>query len=554
MTAQKLDVSPLSVRKWRQLVYQRLIEIDSPRSLSIFMIMNNTDNGGGTDDEIVSLKTDPLHFTDSDSFMSFYEPTELVRKSTLLTLSTDPREVAIASFFESETKCAESNRRLRTVSPTWAVGEILHLAEQKIRSVLPELDHETLDLVLDHGGWGPGVTSSSKGEWLSEYNKIIAEPQCSPALYPMAQALIRECPLWSELGHSLKVIPGSRIAFVPKDAKTDRTIAIEPSINSFFQKGQAYIIRKALLKWGLDLRDQTKNQRLAYLGSKFGQLATIDLSAASDTISIGIVERLLPSEWVTFLGLTRSEQYSINGTDFRRFHKWSSMGNGYTFDLETLVFASLVKATLHFLDINNQWSVYGDDIIIDVRAYDLLAEVFDYCGFSVNQRKSFKDGPFRESCGEDFFEGHRVRPFYIKDVEWHTSYVYANWILKNRHRIRYTGRCYNALIRSVPESRRFFIPMGCGLVGFEVDRMDASTYPVYRPKGLYAWYATGAVWVPRKLGHQNIDGPGAVLSHIRLLTARSSDVSYPLTVTARGSGRWIQKTVIVTQWPPLPLG
>jgi hypothetical protein len=33
------------------------------------------------------------------------------------------------------------------------------------------------------------------------------------------------------------------------------------------------------------------------------------------------------------------------------------------------------------------------------------------CGFKTNHSKTFSDGPFRESCGADWYEGIDVRPF-----------------------------------------------------------------------------------------------------------------------------------------------
>lgn len=264
MTAQKLEVTALSVKKWRKLVYLRLEEINSPRSLAIYLIMRNTDDGLGNDDEILSLKTIPSDFLISSEFMTFYEPTELVRKSTLLHLSTNPRDVAVASFWEAEQKCKESNRRIRTINPSWAVGEVLHRAEKMIADILPEVDHELLDSFIESGGWGPGVTSSCKGRWLSEYNKITAEPQCSPAIHRVGQALIKAVPLWNSLHQDVKIIPGSTVGFVPKDARTDRAIAVEPSINAYLQKAAGSVIRRSLRKWGLDLRDQSRNQRMAY--------------------------------------------------------------------------------------------------------------------------------------------------------------------------------------------------------------------------------------------------------------------------------------------------
>jgi len=106
---------------------------------------------------------------------------------------------------------------------------------------------------------------------------------------------------------------------------------------------------------------------------------------------------------------------------WRRLEKFSSMGNGYTFELETLIFAGLMSVLLRELGRSGRLGedvfVFGDDIIIPDDCYGAAIAMLEFCGFSANTEKSFH-GPigFRESCGGDFFEGADVRPFYIKDV------------------------------------------------------------------------------------------------------------------------------------------
>jgi len=86
-----------------------------------------------------------------------------------------------------------------------------------------------------------------------------------------------------------------------------------------------------------------------------------------------------------------------------------------TNELETLLFLALARATCQYLEVtSNDVSVYGDDIIIPVEAVPLFTEVLAYSGFTVNQEKSFSVGPFRESCGSDFFLGVDVRPVFIR--------------------------------------------------------------------------------------------------------------------------------------------
>lgn len=59
----------------------------------------------------------------------------------------------------------------------------------------------------------------------------------------------------------------NNIAFVPKTAKTHRAIAVEPTLNTFVQRGIDLELRNRLKRVGLDLTDQTTNQELAMLGS-----------------------------------------------------------------------------------------------------------------------------------------------------------------------------------------------------------------------------------------------------------------------------------------------
>jgi hypothetical protein len=91
------------------------------------------------------------------------------------------------------------------------------------------------------------------------------------------------------------------------------------------------------------------------------------------------------------------------------------MGNGFTFELESLIFASLAFAA-GAGDDGRTFTVFGDDIIVQT---DVAAEVLAllrYCGFETNDRKTFVKGPFRESCGGDYFNGVLVTPHYVKEI------------------------------------------------------------------------------------------------------------------------------------------
>jgi hypothetical protein len=206
------------------------------------------------------------------------------------------------------------------------------------------------------------------------------------------------------------------ISFVPKTAKTLRSIAIEPTVNAFLQKGIDLEMRKHLkVRANIDLaNDFEKNRLLAQRGSIDGEYFTMDLSSASDTIARELVRVLLPPDWFEFLNSIRSHSYELQGKVFP-YHKFVSMGNGFCFPLETLIFASALKACKSELGLRHtSSSVYGDDIVADSRLYDLLRKLLAFCGFIVNDEKTYARGPFRESCGADWHSGQDVRPVYLK--------------------------------------------------------------------------------------------------------------------------------------------
>ena len=98
-------------------------------------------------------------------------------------------------------------------------------------------------------------------------------------------------------------------------------------------------------------------------------------------------------------------------------HMMSGMGNGYTFEAESVIFyaiglACAERSKLPFAE--RVVSIHGDDLIVpaDVREEVLLA--YHAAGVVVNAEKSFFDGPFRESCGGHYWNGFDVKPFYLK--------------------------------------------------------------------------------------------------------------------------------------------
>jgi len=211
----------------------------------------------------------------------------------------------------------------------------------------------------------------------------------------------------------------------------------------FFQKGIGGMIRRRLRLKGVDLDDgQPVNQELARQGSETGCLATIDLSSASDTISHDLVEFLLPDDWYIAMSTVRSTVCDIPNGDRVFLQKFSSMGNGYTFELESLIFYALVKAVFPNGRPGRDVAVFGDDIILPSTEAGRLIELLGSIGFSTNKEKSFISGPFRESCGKHYFRGRDVTPFYLKKEI--ASYHDILWLINSIRRFahRYLGIGY----------------------------------------------------------------------------------------------------------------
>lgn len=207
----------------------------------------------------------------------------------------------------------------------------------------------------------------------------------------------------------------NKITTVPKDGAKDRPIAIEPAGNIYLQLGIEGLIRSRLKRFGVNLDSQDKNRKWCGIFSKENDGATIDLSNASDTVSVSFCSFMLPKGWFDLLSSVRSP-YGVfpDGTAWR-YAKMSSMGNGTTFVLESLLFYALSKAISEkFGTPSDRIAVFGDDLLIEDYLLWHHMEYLRYSGFTPNLTKSFGKGNVRESCGIDSFQGVDIRPVFIK--------------------------------------------------------------------------------------------------------------------------------------------
>lgn len=438
----------------------RLVEVCSKAGPLSMKLKKLFDEGSYL--ELINFKFDYEDAAVSrDDFLYARQIQAFLSKQDFLDLGVDREKVAFETFLAAEESCKQTNERFRSgLSASNAdVHAILYLASQKISSILGTVpSYAELDF-----SFGPGATTSIKRARSNPRVKLEAPMSCSTTLAPHAKEFLAEFPGWTsshvDCENNLQLtLSHGKLQFVPKTSKTLRSIGVEPTLNGLGQSGIGRYMKKRLKRFGVDLSDQTRNQRLACLGSETGALATVDLQSASDTVSYGLVMHLLPWDWFEFLERFRTPCVSYKDRVIR-LEKFSSMGNSYTFELESLIFYSLAYSVCSYLGLDTtNVSCYGDDIIIPTSAVGTLSEILTVCGFIINDSKSYSKGPFRESCGADFLVGFNIRPFYLKDqINVRTLFNMHNWFIRNCE-----PELARFVIEYIPSHMRIYGPDGYG--------------------------------------------------------------------------------------------
>lgn len=321
-------------------------------------------------------------------------------------------------FHEAEALCAEANQ---VIPKTFRYDPFWRAVSMRIRETLGDL---RWDECAQHFNFGPGASTRLTRKRAAAAYKYSGTPETTFGNAALASCAISMVPIWEQIvvcrpeGPTplVKRVPGNSIITVPKNFKTDRTIAKEPCMNMYVQKGIGRVIRNRLKRVGVDLDDQTRNQKAAREGSLTGALATIDLSMASDTVAFELVSFLLPNDWWWALEQSRSPVGVLPDGTSLRYQKFSSMGNGYTFELESLIFWAICQQVCcsSVNDSDSRVLVYGDDLIVPSdQAGETLRRLWQ-AGFKPNESKTFFEGPYRESCGKHYFLGCDITPFYVR--------------------------------------------------------------------------------------------------------------------------------------------
>lgn len=298
---------------------------------------------------------------------------------------------------------------------------LLHQMNQVMRDWLSDLVFDPDEFIPGHG---PGGIAEAKGDTSLNTKYGLLRPDI----------VLEKC-LWKNIGvHATDFCPVdgpevtsrvSRTILVPKSLRTRRIISAEPATCAYFQQAAAgvldrFIQHHAYLSTKIVLHDQTHQQALALYASWSRSLATVDLSAASDSVSCHVVERVFRGTALyPFLWATRSTHTRVPDGRTVRLAKFAPMGSALAFLVETLIFACIVECTYFYVRATDGacrrlYGVYGDDIIVPEEMVRPLLDNLRFTGFLVNSSKSFMgEGSFRESCGMEAYNGVDVSPVRI---------------------------------------------------------------------------------------------------------------------------------------------
>lgn len=414
--------------------------LDVPRSLTCHLLHKY-----GEHRQLVELSFEPLHYNDLETARSSLAATKFLSKATFLSTNIDIEAVASEKFLAAEKVCQETNERIqrnRFKNP-YSAGVLMHMRFQT-EAILSSFD---ADEFVDSCNWGPGATTLLPRRVTTHPKKFSAERKITAEAYDFVKPWFHLAyPHWDM---TFEIDGESKIVTVPKDAKSSRTIAIEPGINLWFQKGIGAMMRRRLKRIGIDLNDQRANQEKARVGSLFARTATVDFSSASDSVAFKLVEESCPHRWFTLMKTFRSSCGRAKGGPLIEFNKFSSMGNGFTFELESLLFYTMAVACCHIVGCDTkEVSVYGDDVILPIEAFDLFESVSADLGFSFNRSKSFDNSYYRESCGEHYWNGFRIKPIFQKEpLDGQTSLILAANNVRRLARSRRNSGCDYAFRR-----------------------------------------------------------------------------------------------------------
>jgi len=364
---------------------------------------------------------------DNPSIEAIYAVRQLTLIFSKILLPCTPEREAKA--MRDYVQCDKEVGDIESCMPHSDVSEFGRMAQLLFGDLFSCLDRKIWneEIVPKHGPGAVAERLTSNGKYSSQYWTARLEKvfHVGDFLYPNARFVSEyeeDGVRFLEPGEELP----SRVISVPKTQKTPRIIAIEPSTVQYVQQGilEALTekIHSSYLNELIGTLDQTPNQELAREGSLRRDLATLDLSEASDRVSSKLVWELMRNHPLSQEAVfaCRSQRASVPGQGVIPLNKFASMGSALCFPFEAMVFLTIILLGIE-KELGHQFTskrdiipfigrvrVYGDDLIVPVEYVHTVVDYLERFGARVGLSKSFWNGSFRESCGKEYYAGHDV--------------------------------------------------------------------------------------------------------------------------------------------------
>lgn len=366
----------------------------------------------------------------------------------------DQKSATYKQWWADEHQCLRTNQKIRAYRSRYNAGvkplpwgyEIARLS--KFISYVIGDEPDTL-AVLQRSKYGPGASVEVRGDATHYANKLLSWDCTSGAVDLAVAALTLDKAAWEVIGFDPReatnpdaifgfqreakkmildgVVNHDALMFIFKNAKALRSIGAQPTLSGMIQLGVDSVVKELLKnRVNIDLEDQELNRKLAWAGSKDwrqpNSWCTLDKSSASNLVAKMLPGMIFPRKWSSLLWSIRSPQYLAPddmGGGMHTYEMYAGMGNGTTFAVESLIFAAIAYAVSDLEEPadclkTRIFSVFGDDMILRREHVDNYIRLAEFLGFRINMEKSFFEGPFRESCGADYWDGINIRPAYVK--------------------------------------------------------------------------------------------------------------------------------------------
>jgi hypothetical protein len=305
-----------------------------------------------------------------------------------------------------------------------------------------------------HGG---GAVADAKGTLSAgEKHKYIHKVWCIEAMLSSygrrvePSKFIPESASWPNRKYLKRsdCLLDAELLFVDQDKWKLRSICKEPTPYQFSQQSVRFALENAIeaspLGRFINIHDQSMNSSAAIAASWHNRLDTLDLSRASDSVSMALVNMVFPKKVLMLLKATRSLVVRLPNGSRHELKKFAPMGSAVCFPSQSILYTLICLLAYHeFVEGSMSVSkpsltrllgiigddpynvvsglgtirVYGDDIICDSRITTRIVEMLTHLGFVINESKSYTGNVcFRESCGTYALQGYDCSPLTIKLV------------------------------------------------------------------------------------------------------------------------------------------